>query len=71
MGPAFIRSVRPGDSARLLEIYSCYVDHTAISFECAIPSLEEFAGHIKSVTQRGISPPYGVSRNRALPPVRL
>ena len=41
-----LRTARPDDAPQLLEIYRPYVEKTAISFECEIPSLEEFRGRI-------------------------
>ena len=41
-----LRTARPDDAPRLLEIYRPYVEKTAISFECEVPSLEEFRGRI-------------------------
>lgn len=41
-----IRSAVPEDARQLLELYGWYVEHTAISFECAVPSLEEFRSRI-------------------------
>lgn len=42
-----IRSAKLSDAARLLEIYSYYVEHTAVSFEYDVPSAEEFSLRIK------------------------
>lgn len=47
-----IRTVAPDDAARLLEIYSYYVKNTAISFECEVPSLEEFRGRIAGISKK-------------------
>lgn len=41
-----IRAASPEDGAALLAIYAPYVQHTAITFEYAVPSLEEFTGRI-------------------------
>ena len=41
-----IRSAAIEDAGRLLEIYEYYVKNTAISFECDVPSLEEFRNRI-------------------------
>ncbi len=46
MNQVIIRDVSVSDAERLLEIYSYYVLHTAISFEIAVPSLEEFTNRI-------------------------
>ena len=42
-----IRSAEPGDAARLLEIYAYYVENTAITFECTVPSPDEFRRRIE------------------------
>ena len=47
-----IRLARPDDAAALLEIYAPYVRDTAITFEYALPSLEEFQRRILSVEER-------------------
>ena len=47
-----IRSATTADAARLLEIYSWYVENTAISFEYAVPSLNEFEDRISGTLER-------------------
>ena len=47
-----IRRVRPEDAAALLSIYAPYVEHTAITFEYDVPSLEEFRERIVSTLER-------------------
>lgn len=47
-----IRTATPEDAARILEIYAYYVEHTAISFEYAIPTLSEFQNRIKRTLER-------------------
>ena len=47
-----IRSARPEDAAALLSIYAPYVEHTAITFEYDVPSLEEFRERIVSTLER-------------------
>lgn len=47
-----IRIASPADAAHLLEIYRPYVEHTAVSFEYAVPSLEEFEGRITRTLKR-------------------
>lgn len=47
-----IRTARPEDAQRLLEIYAPYVQGTAITFEYEVPSAEEFAGRIKNVLKK-------------------
>jgi len=37
-----IRTASPEDAPKLLEIYAYYVEHTAITFEFEIPTVEEF-----------------------------
>ncbi|MCR4787185.1 MAG: GNAT family N-acetyltransferase [Lachnospiraceae bacterium] len=44
-----IREARPEDAERLLEIYSYYVLSTAVSFEYAVPTVEEFAERIRKI----------------------
>ena len=44
-----IRDAQIEDAARLVEIYSHYVSDTAVSFECTVPSVEEFADRIKNI----------------------
>ena len=45
-----IRSVKTEDAERLLEIYSYYVEKTAITFEYDVPSPEEFRERIIRIT---------------------
>ena len=47
-----IRSAATEDADRLLEIYSYYVENTAISFEYETPSLEEFRGRISQTLEK-------------------
>ena len=42
-----IRDAKIEDAKKLLEIYSYYVENTAISFEITVPTLEEFENRIK------------------------
>ncbi len=49
---ATVRSVNISDAPRLLEIYSYYVTHTAISFEYDVPTLAEFEGRITKTLQK-------------------
>ena len=44
-----IRDAQLEDAARLVEIYSHYVLNTAVSFEYAVPSLEEFKERIRKI----------------------
>jgi phosphinothricin acetyltransferase len=45
--PFLIRSATEGDAAALLAIYAAFVEHTAVSFETTVPSLEEFAMRVR------------------------
>ncbi len=45
-----IRTVTEDDAERLAEIYSYYVEETAVSFEYEVPSAEEFKNRIKTYT---------------------
>lgn len=47
-----IRSAKPEDAERLLEIYSYYVENTAISFEYETPTLEEFRERIVTIMRK-------------------
>ena len=44
-----IRKAKIEDAKRLLEIYSYYVENTAISFERDVPSLEEFEKRMEEI----------------------
>ena len=46
-----IRIAREADSRKLAEIYGWYVENTAVSFEYAAPTAEEFAGRIAEILQ--------------------
>ena len=52
MSKTVIRSATTADAPRLLEIYSWYVENTAVSFEYTTPSLEEFEGRIAKTLER-------------------
>lgn len=47
-----IRRATPADAARMLEIYSWYVENTAITFEYDAPTLEAFTGRIIETSKR-------------------
>ena len=47
-----IRTATVSDAQALLNIYAPYVEHTAITFEYDIPSVEEFASRIKHTLQK-------------------
>jgi L-amino acid N-acyltransferase YncA len=50
------------DAAALLAIYAPYVEHTAITFEYDVPSLEEFRLRIQNTLQKF---PYLVAVNES------
>lgn len=52
MTDLIIRPVKSEDGPRLLEIYSYYIEKTAITFEWDIPSLEEWNKRIQSIVSR-------------------
>lgn len=47
-----IRSARPEDAEALLDIYSYYVEETAITFEYVRPTAEEFRTRIENTLKR-------------------
>ncbi len=47
-----IRPVTPEDARQLLDIYTPYVEKTAISFEYDVPTLEDFQNRIRRTLQR-------------------
>ena len=47
-----IRNAVPQDAKALLKIYEPYVENTAISFECDIPSEEEFKKRIENTIKK-------------------
>ena len=47
-----IRKATIKDAACLLDIYAYYVKNTAITFECDVPSLEEFGNRINSTLKK-------------------
>ena len=47
-----IRIVRPEDAKELLNIYAPYVRETAITFECEVPSVQEFTRRIEHTLAR-------------------
>ncbi len=55
-----IRIAREEDAESLLRIYAWYVENTAITFEYAVPSLEEFRSRIRHTLERY---PYLVEEN--------
>lgn len=47
-----LRPASESDAQALLEIYSHYVENTAITFEWEVPSVEEFRNRIHTITQK-------------------
>lgn len=47
-----LRNATPSDAEQILNIYSYYIKHTAITFEYDIPSLDEFQGRIQKTLER-------------------
>lgn len=50
--PFVVRPADAADAPALLAIYQPFVEHTAVSFEEAVPTVEEFAARITKVTSR-------------------
>lgn len=48
----YIRTAVPRDAGPLLDIYAPYVEHTAITFEHAVPTLPEFEGRIRHTLEK-------------------
>lgn len=55
-----LRMARPADAAALAEIYAPYVTDTAITFEYAVPSAEEFSERIARTLEKY---PYFIAEN--------
>lgn len=51
MSTLTIRRAELTDMPRLLEIYAYYVEHTAITFEYEVPTLEEFTSRFTQITK--------------------
>ena len=49
---ATIRKAEVSDVEELLAIYGHYVEHTAISFECDVPTLEEFRNRMEKTLEK-------------------
>ena len=47
-----IRNATLEDAPKLLEIYTPYVEHTAITFEYSVPTLEEFTTRVQNTLQK-------------------
>ena len=52
MSAVTIRDARLEDAERILEIYTYYVENTAISFECQVPPLSEFQDRMRKTMRR-------------------
>ena len=50
MNDAMIRDACPDDAKRLVKIYAYYVLNTAVSFEYAVPTIDEFRERIIKTT---------------------
>ena len=48
----YISTARTADAAQLLEIYAYYVEHTAITFEYDVPSVDEFRERIRHTLEK-------------------
>ena len=64
MDDIIIRSAVPDDAPALLEIYSWYVLHSAVTFESAVPSQEEFRRRIGGTLEKY---PYFVAEENGKP----
>ena len=47
-----LRIAHPDDTAALLAIYAPYVEHTAITYEYTVPTVEEFSARIEHTLQK-------------------
>ena len=47
-----IRRATENDAEALLKIYAPYVEHTAITFEYEVPSVEEFRSRIRHTLEK-------------------
>ena len=52
MPEIWVRPAREGDFRRLWEIYGWYVAHTAVTFECACPTLGQFSERLARLMAR-------------------
>ena len=59
-----IRSATPDDAPALLAIYAPYITNTAIFFEYAVPSVEEFSARIFNALKKY---PYLIAETEGLP----
>lgn len=47
-----IRTAAPGDAAAILRVYAPYIERTTVSFELAVPAVDEFDGRIAETLDR-------------------
>ena len=52
MESVIIRDIIEKDVKRVLEIYTYYIENTAITFECEVPSLTEFRTRVENIIKR-------------------
>ena len=52
MAEITIRDAHLEDAERILEIYSYYVEHTVITFEYTVPTLEEFQERMRTTMEK-------------------
>jgi len=52
MSDIVIRTATPADAEAVLAVYTPYVTKTAISFECEVPSEEEFRGRMERTLKK-------------------
>ena len=48
----YLRPASLSDAPALLKIYAPYVEKTAITFECTVPDIEEFAARMRATLRR-------------------
>lgn len=51
MSDFIIRQIKPEDGPRLLEIYSYYIEKTAVTFEWDVPGINEWKERIESIVK--------------------
>ena len=47
-----LRTARPEDAQELLDIYAPYVTDTPVTFECRVPTVQEFASRVAAITEK-------------------
>lgn len=50
--PIIVRMAVPEDAREILNIYKPYIENTAITFECEVPSVEEFSNRIRNTRKQ-------------------